>query len=122
MRRRAMSKVFVYFNLHKKMWSVKDLATGRVSFHSEGGFYLKDATFRVSQAGRARVLRQKRKNVHAGVVGELYYPSEMEAWEANRLVSYNPYRGPDFVEMESGKSIFESPLVLMGDRRVWAKK
>jgi hypothetical protein len=116
-----MGKVFVYFNLHKKLWSVKDLGTGRVSFHSQGGFYLKDATFRVSQAGRARVLREKRKNVHAGVVGDLYYPSVAEAWEADRQVSYNPYRGPYFFEVVSQEAVFKSPLVLMADKKVYAK-
>ena len=66
-------KVFVYYNLHKKLWSVKALEgpqKGRVITRS---WYvtLLDAKPRVSQAGRNRVLREKRKNVHAGLVGTL---------------------------------------------------
>jgi len=33
------------------------------------GLALKDATFKVSRAGRERVIREQRKNVHAGVQG-----------------------------------------------------
>jgi hypothetical protein len=29
-----MERVFVYFNLHKKVWSVKSLKTGRVIAHA----------------------------------------------------------------------------------------
>ena len=66
-------KVFVYFNLHRKCYSIKSLSgvnKGRVVAHAEK-VLLRDATFKVSEAGRQRVLRTKRKNVHAGVVGTL---------------------------------------------------
>ena len=64
-------KVFVYFNLHRKLFSVKALEgpdKGKVIGHTTY-LWLKDVTFKVSEAGRQRVLREKRKNVHAGVVG-----------------------------------------------------
>ena len=66
-------KVFVYYNLHMKCWSVKALSgdqKGRVVAHAKA-VDLQDCQFRVSEAGRQRVLREKRKNVHAGVAGEL---------------------------------------------------
>ena len=65
-------KVFVYFNLHRKMWSVKALEgpqKGRVVART-GYVELENVRPRVSQKGRDRVLREKRKNVHAGLVGE----------------------------------------------------
>lgn len=65
-------KVFVYFNLHKKVFSVRAMEgenKGRVIAHTTT-VELRDAVFKVSQAGRERVLKEKRKNVHAGVQGQ----------------------------------------------------
>ncbi len=100
-------RVFVYRNLHKKCLSVKALEgpqKGRVVAWVDE-VYLTGVTFKVSQAGRARVLREQRKNVHAGVVGEWlqnsvvihsrivsYSNTLRKAW-----VGYNPYRFSSFV-------------------------
>jgi len=94
-------KVFVYRNLHKNCWSIKALEgenKGRVIYHAQN-VTLSDCTFKVSKAGRERVLREKLKNVHAGVVGQLnrinipisYMPPQMTA------VTYNPYKYESFV-------------------------
>ena len=74
-------KVFVYFNLHKKCFSIKALEgamKGRVVAHRDN-VLLFHATFKVSQAGRERVLREKRKK------------------ERGELVTYNPYKYTTFV-------------------------
>lgn len=66
-------KAFVYYNLHTGLWSVKALdgdLKGKVVGHAER-IRLKNCEFRVSEAGRQRVLSERRKNVHAGVVGEV---------------------------------------------------
>lgn len=66
-------RVFVYFNLHKKCWSIRAMEgnqKGRVIAHAQA-VELANCTFKVSEAGRQRVLREKRKNVHAGVVGDI---------------------------------------------------
>lgn len=69
--------VFVYFNLHKKVFSVKDVKTGRVIAHANT-VKLQNAYPKVSEKGRQRVLKEQRKNVHAGIRGELeYYSDEM---------------------------------------------
>lgn len=90
-------KVFVYYNLHRKLWSVKALEgprKGRVIAHSHY-VVLRDAVGKVSQAGRERVLRERRKNVHAGIVGTLV---EAEAHQIPaRKVTYNPYKYETFV-------------------------
>ena len=67
-KRLTVLSVYVYFNLHKKLWSVKSRKTGRVLYHAEV-VLLYDCWFRVGQAGRKRVLKEKRKNVHAGIAG-----------------------------------------------------
>ncbi len=66
-------KVFVYWNLHRGMWSVKALEgpdKGRVIARVDT-VLLRDVTGKVSQAGRQRVLKERKKNVHAGLVGTL---------------------------------------------------
>lgn len=119
-------KVFVYWNLHRGMWSVKALDgpdKGRVIARLPQ-VMLRDAEGKVSEAGRQRVLREKRKNVHAGIVGTL-----VEGLTHNRAnyvedigdrVTYNPYKYSQFVH-----AVDESPFdgsyyaVLTADRAVF---
>jgi hypothetical protein len=82
-----------YWNIHKKCWSVMDAKTRRVIKHLEE-LSLFDCTFRVSEAGRQRVLRDRKKNVHAFVVGRL---SEGKTQPGGRKVRYNPYETPKFM-------------------------
>lgn len=103
-------KVFVYRNLHKKCLSVKALEgpnKGRVIAHMQE-VYLEDVKFKVSQAGRARVLREKSKNVHAGVVGTMieapvYREKAAGEYMADNKdnVTYNPYKYDSFVVKET---------------------
>lgn len=114
-------KVFVYFNLHKKVWSVKALNgpnRGRVIARLTD-VSLIDASFRVSKAGRERVLRERRKNVHAGVVGYLA-PVIKNETDAKR-VRYNPYLKGEFFDAVTEQSVFKaSSVVLDSNRQVWA--
>jgi hypothetical protein len=87
-----MKKVFVYWNLHKKCWSVKDMKTGLVIKHTSE-MVLVDCKFKVSEAGRQRVIREKRKNVHAGVVGFL---TDLLPVRIGLPVYYNPYKQSTF--------------------------
>lgn len=90
-------RVFVYFNLHKKLWSVKALEgdmKGRVIAHKRE-LTLTNATPKVSEKGRQRVLQERRKNVHAGVVGEWNATDPDINLPADRKylgrLYYNPY-------------------------------
>ena len=100
-------KVFVYFNLHRKCFSVKALegiSKGRVIKHAHF-VALENVTFKVSEAGRQRVLKEQRKNVHAGVVGTLV-PC-IDAVGSER-VTYNPYKGSNFTLCGTGDPILAS--------------
>jgi len=92
-------KVFVYFNLHKKCFSVKALDgenKGKVVQHTDNVVLLLPE-FKVSEAGRQRVLREKRKNVHAGVAGWLdVFDCPMNK-DYYTQVRYNPYKYYSFV-------------------------
>jgi len=98
-------KVFVYFNLHRKCFSIKALEgpnKGRVIYHSSG-VLLFDCTFKVSEAGRQRVLRERKKNVHAGVVGFLFDDAVDGTYDHvlryGTPITYNPYKYDSFVHL-----------------------
>ncbi len=59
-------KVFVYKNLHKGCWSIRQ--DGLVKAHTDN-VTLYNVMMKVNKKGRERVLREKRKNVHAGISG-----------------------------------------------------
>lgn len=102
-------RVFVYFNLHKKLFSVRDVSTGLVVAHWHH-LTLSNATFKVSEAGRQRVLREKRKNVHAGVEGTLVsYHAFINTDLFARRVTYNPYKGPTFVHVDNQEPCMYAP-------------
>lgn len=80
---------------------------GRVIAHEEE-VYLRDCRFHVGASGRDRVRREKRKNVHAWVSGELVTPLEFNTFTRHpaflaskdfvkRIVSYDPYRDDEFM-------------------------
>ena len=93
-------KVFVYFNLHKKCWSVKAMSgsdRGRVIDHSHA-VALADGVLKVSHAGRQRVLNEKCKNVHAGCQGEVVTLEKAQVQARQWVeVTYNPYKYESFV-------------------------
>ena len=129
-------KVRVYYNLHRKLWSIQSYTKGkgwRIVGHASE-LYLQNVTFRVSEAGRKRVLLQKRKNVHAYAIGTLthvlggksvsddwceddygqctineHFVKDGEpAWVA---ISYNPYLGGNFTT-PNGKAVNLSAMAI----------
>jgi hypothetical protein len=98
------ARVDVYWNLNKDVFSVRSRerdSYGRVIAHVRQ-VNLSDVTFVVSEAGRQRVLRNRRKNVHAFMRG---------TWSSSPVpadvpLSYNPYTGATFVS--EGLPVFEA--------------
>ncbi len=115
-------RVYVYYNLHKKCFSVKALEgehKGRVIAHRDQ-LTLRDVVFRVSQAGRARVIREQKKNVHAGVVGEwsgAYDPTIAD--QSDIAVTYNPYKYSTFVYQDGEYPIFSAGYAWLTNRRIY---
>lgn len=141
---KSCPKVFVYRNLSQNCWSLKMMegeCKGRVIAHAEEVMLI-NAVFKVSEAGRQRVLKEKRKNVHAGVeadcitttmITERYdlssyggastdiedsedkdkFMEEVLELHENDLISYNPYRGPYFHYKGSGKTVHEAEIVYL---------
>ncbi len=112
-------KVFVYWNIHGGLWSIKALEgpqRGRVVLRSDR-VLLSNATGKVSEAGRQRVLREKRKNVHAGIVGELVH-SGGEGYFPGQEVTYNPYKYEAFVYKGSEEVYKGSQMAYMENKKV----
>jgi hypothetical protein len=66
--------VAVYFNLHYKVFSIKESKNGNLLSHT-GACILTDAVFDVSPKGRERSIRECRRRVHAYAIGILKYLS-----------------------------------------------
>jgi hypothetical protein len=107
-------KVKVYYNLHKKCLSVAD-SKGKVIEHTDS-IFLKDAKFRVQPAGRKRVLKEKRKNVHAYVSGER---SRMKkGLKFKKTLTYDPYKYDSFVDAKSKQRMTEAENVYITGKKV----
>ncbi|QFG04662.1 hypothetical protein PBI_KEZIACHARLES14_88 [Mycobacterium phage Keziacharles14] len=115
-------KVFVYWNLHRGMWSVKALEgpdKGRVIARHQL-VILRNAKGKVSEAGRQRVLRERKKNVHAGLVGELVQGEAVTLKPDARKVTYNPYRYETFVYQDDETPFQGTDLAILGHKTVYA--
>ena len=114
-------RVFVYFNLHKKCFSIKALEgerKGLVIAHRDLVILTK-CKFKVSEAGRQRVLREKKKNVHAGVTG-IWIDGDIRDEKCfeflgtvGRQVTYNPYKYSSFIIRATEESVDKANVVGM---------
>ena len=115
-------RVQVYYNLHKKCLSIR--YKGKVIEHARE-VTLTDAKFHVSEKGRQRVLREKRKNVHAYVSGKLketfwFTQAPKYVWTAKQRVTYNPYKHKSFVDKLTLEPIANAEVVHIQDRLITA--
>ena len=99
-------KVFVYKNLHKDCWSVRQ--DGLVKAHADK-LEMWDCSFRVNQKGREKVIKEKRKNVHAGILGRVddIGGTIMIGTE----VTYNPYKYNSFVDKNTESPVYYLSLI-----------
>lgn len=106
-------KVGVYFNLHKNCFSVMSREKynyGKILFHSNH-VDLKDVNFKVRQAGRNKVIKEQRKNVHAFCYGKIFINNNNIVM--NKAVSYNPYKASHFFSVNDNKQIDKSDYLMM---------
>jgi hypothetical protein len=100
----------VYYNLHKKVFSVRE--SGRVVDHAHY-VMLSDVSFNVGLAGQRKVRIEKKKNVHATVSGirddMFIWPDLTEA----RRATYNPYKNDTFVDAETGDPVLNCDLAFL---------
>jgi hypothetical protein len=100
-------QVEVYRNLTKNCYSVRH--KGKVIAH-EDKVVLTSVECRVQPAGRAKVLKEKRKNVHAYVKGKVVSQDLLTLGERKRL-RYNPYEADHFFEADSKRKVHYSSVI-----------
>lgn len=97
-------RVIAYKNLTRGTWSVAELkgerGRGKLLSHHVT-LTLANCQFHVSEASRVRMVRNQQREVHAWVIGDLVE----QAPAAGVRVSYNPYKGPDFVRCDTGAAV-----------------
>ncbi len=109
-------KVFVYKNLHKDCWSIKQ--DGLVKAHTEE-VRMWDCAFQVNAKGRQKVLDEQRKNVHAGIKGYIS-TTEWETLDSATEVTYNPYKYDSFVDKATELPIYSSQFTKLTQHKVVA--
>ena len=122
-------RVEAYYNLHKKCLSYRP-SGGKVRHANT--LLLDDVKFAVQPAGREKVIREKKKNVHAFVRGEVAFvlrhditeddgdlsPENMDR-HSYRRVTYNPYKYESFVFADNGEPVYEARQVAIIGREIW---
>lgn len=112
-------KVECYYNSHKKAVSIRK--KGKVISHADG-VLLKDPKFIVQEGGRKRVLREKKKNVHAYVRGELIVAIpgdtlegliEMADDAGYRAARYCPYEKRYFYDTHSESAVYSASYAMI---------
>ena len=99
--------VRVYWNLHKKVFSVQTRQPKGWRVHSHHDeLLLNDPHFKVSRAGNQRVRDTGVKNVHAYVTGEWTWGNEAKPYSEWYDVEYNPYKYRKF--MCGGIPVYEA--------------
>ena len=110
-------KVEVYFNLHKRVFSVRSCKTGRVIHHTKN-VHIRDPQFVVREGGRQRVLRERKKNVHAFVRG---YATYFEDCPTLDTIGYNPFKYDSFVKLQDETPVYVAERAWLNVRRYFGR-
>lgn len=89
------AKFYIYRNLHQNCFSIKyrGIVVGRAT-----NIIAINPSFQVSEAGRQKVISERRKNVHAYVVCDDFLLDPQYYRVVNKgEVKYNPYKNESFV-------------------------
>lgn len=108
-------RVFAYRNLHRECWSLKALDgpfRGKVIAHADA-IGLHTAAFMVNETGRQRVIKNRRKNVHAGIIATIAIDMTYEGYMPT--IHYNPYQCGDFIHGVNGDVVLSALYVHLGD-------
>ena len=111
-------QVEVYFNLHKKVFSIRDKKTKLVVAHAPH-VNLQNVTFKVNQKGREKTIATKRKGVHAFVVGEFVSAEQsLSAIEDLKSAYYNPYETQNFLAFNPKEKLSTATIAYCENKRV----
>ena len=116
----------VYYNLHKRRLSIQQKRRNKSGklfwkvIEHVNHVTLRDPVFKVSEKGRERVLKEKKKNVHAYVEG---YPNVSQIWTDDDMsVFYNPYKNSTFVDCDNNPIKSSSYVLVEGNEKGYSIK
>lgn len=108
-------QVKIYKNLHNGLFSV--IQNNLVVAHIES-FTLNNVVFKVNESGRQRVIKEKKKNVHAFICGLLVNVNEdltdVLVSNPHTLIRYNPHHAKTFLLGVNDFPIQQSDTLLVG--------
>lgn len=120
-------RVRVYRNLNNKLLSIMEISSRLVLGHCQA-IRLQNVEFKVNEAGRQRVIKTCRKNVHAFAEGkvlevtgfeafkgrrvEIIPPSSVEHTTTDSVVRYNPYKTSHFTN-DQGEAVTQADQCLV---------
>lgn len=115
-------RVEAYRNLHNNSLSVRRMGKGGKVFTRPAMACLTDVTFAVQPAGREKVLRERKKNVHAFVRGEFVpEPAPFDPSLPWREARYNPYESDQFIDKETGQPVTTAEVAFVTTSGVFYK-
>ena len=104
----------IYYNINKRVFSIRAKKTPVSYAHI---VKVEMPKFVVRQGGRAQVLREKQKNVHAFIKGEMQELDTLPNVKGLRKVSYDPYKFGYFFDVNTKEPIDAAQFaVLMLDK------
>jgi hypothetical protein len=117
-------RVQVYRNLKFRdriVYSIRDTKTGLVLGHASN-LLLSGCKFNVNQRGRERVLKERKKNVHAYVEGHfgIIHAGDDRIFSEGTKIQYNPYTNSYFEMVDCGEPIVEANIVWIDEGLVVA--
>lgn len=111
----------IYRNLHKNCFSIQKWIPEKKGYrlHShEQNIIAHEVEFKVSNAGRNSVLKNKQKNVHAFVYCKNYI-TFAEPLETGDEIIYNPYTEPNFYYLNSKERIDKIDKLILTNNKCY---
>lgn len=96
--------VIVYRNLNNGMFSIRCARANLVLAH--GNSFIVQGSPKVSEASRLRVIKEKRKSVHAFILG-IFQEEDAEKYPYSIVdeAYYNPYTTDSFIYKKNNKKV-----------------
>ncbi|MFD1136561.1 hypothetical protein [Paenibacillus urinalis] len=112
-------RLLIAYNLHKKCLSIRDYQTKRVIDY-RACIVLCNVNFIVHQKGRERVLKERKKNLHAFISGYYYADLQSEIKEVPKHKAYyNPYKTKSFVNKETMEVLRTAKRVYCAGKNIY---
>lgn len=97
----------IYYNLHKGGFTVQHWVDGKGwrKLDTIDSLVAHNATFKISENGRQKVIKERRKNVHAFILCTSFYSVKTTRDFFKRELYYNPYKTAAFIDRETENAV-----------------